>query len=1088
MLETKKPKTRREYMMERSLSTLLLMAPLGMLASPLLPDRVATVSTINAVQQQSSKVNQRTLTGTVTDEQGEPIVGATVIEHGKKTGTITNGDGAFSLATTPGTTLTISYVGFAPQTVKARNGMRVILSEEAKGLDEVVVVGYGTMKKRDLTGAVSSVKGTDLAVAGVASAAHMLAGKAAGLYVRQNSAQPGGGLDILIRGAGSVNASNEPLYIVDGFPIAKLDQQKGENGRMDPGTQGVLNFLNPNDVESIEVLKDASATAIYGARAANGVVIVTTKRGREGKAVVNYSYNYSYQHYSDKYDVLSLRDWMIEKNKSSWEYWIWENEVGPWGSKTLEAALAAPKSGLAYTRPYTDAQIAAAGAGTDWVGLITRNGHIQEHNLSIQGGSKDTQYMISLNYYDNEGIVRNSGMSRYTVKSNIDQRFLNVFKAGVNLTLTRIDNNNTQLGSAQFEKSGIIRSAVQMGPNILAYDPVTGTYPVNPLLGTQPNPYSLLNNIDKGRTDRFLGNMYVEARPIEGLTLRVNAGLDRANISRKTYEPKSTLYGRNLQGNGDIYTNDNNQYLLEATATYAKTIKEQHKVNLLAGTSYEQFNVEGVNSGNNNFLLDGFLYNNLNAGTGTKRVGSSFSKNKMESYFFRVNYIFKDRYYLTGTFRADGASVFAKNHKWGYFPSAALGWTFSEEPFMKSLSSWLTMGKMRLSWGQTGNSNIGSNAFASYYAQPAYNQENGTQLIGVFQGKLENPNLKWETTTEWNFGMDFGFLNNRILASVEFYHRVISDLLNYKPLNYYHDISQVMANIGKTQSTGLELTINTTNVQTRDFKWTTNFTFTTYKDRWKERTPDWKPAVYEKVDDPIRPIYSRRADHILQIGEAAPAAQPDLRPGELVIKDLNGYKRDSNGQPEVDANGRFILTGGPDGKIDDADVELIGSQDPGWMAGMVNSLTYKDFDFSFQLNGMFDRRMEDPTEMAYGLGGGDVARYGYNALSIIKKRWTWDNPSTQYPCSFNGWGNSYTHGDWYYQKAWFVRLSNITLGWSMPKAWIAKAKYISRVHLSLSASNLFCITPYKGLDPETAYYTAAYPNARTYILGVTISF
>ena len=1088
MLETKKPKTRRGYMMERSLSTLLLMAPLGMLASPLLPDRVATVSTINAVQQQSSKVNQRTLTGTVTDEQGEPIVGATVIEHGKKTGTITNGDGAFSLATTPGTTLTISYVGFAPQTVKARNGMRVILSEEAKGLDEVVVVGYGTMKKRDLTGAVSSVKGTDLAVAGVASAAHMLAGKAAGLYVRQNSAQPGGGLDILIRGAGSVNASNEPLYIVDGFPIAKLDQQKGENGRMDPGTQGVLNFLNPNDVESIEVLKDASATAIYGARAANGVVIVTTKRGREGKAVVNYSYNYSYQHYSDKYDVLSLRDWMIEKNKSSWEYWIWENEVGPWGTKTLEAALAAPKGGLAYTRPYTDAQIAAAGEGTDWVGLITRNGHVQEHNLSIQGGSKDTQYMISLNYYDNEGIVRNSGMSRYTVKSNIDQRFLNVFKAGVNLTLTRIDNNNTQLGSAQFEKSGIIRSAVQMGPNILAYDPVTGTYPVNPLLGTQPNPYSLLNNIDKGRTDRFLGNMYVEARPIEGLTLRVNAGLDRANISRKTYEPKSTLYGRNLQGNGDIYTNDNNQYLLEATATYAKTIKEQHKVNLLAGTSYEQFNVEGVNSGNNNFLLDGFPYNNLNAGTGTKRVGSSFSKNKMESYFFRVNYIFKDRYYLTGTFRADGASVFAKNHKWGYFPSAALGWTFSEEPFMKSLSSWLTMGKMRLSWGQTGNSNIGSNAFASYYAQPAYNQENGTQLIGVFQGKLENPNLKWETTTEWNFGMDFGFLNNRILASVEFYHRVISDLLNYKPLNYYHDISQVMANIGKTQSTGLELTINTTNVQTRDFKWTTNFTFTTYKDRWKERTPDWKPAVYEKVDDPIRPIYSRRADHILQIGEAAPAAQPDLRPGELVIKDLNGYKRDSNGQPEVDANGRFILTGGPDGKIDDADVELIGSQDPGWMAGMVNSLTYKDFDFSFQLNGMFDRRMEDPTEMAYGLGGGDVARYGYNALSIIKKRWTWDNPSTQYPCSFNGWGNSYTHGDWYYQKAWFVRLSNITLGWSMPKAWIAKAKYISRVHLSLSASNLFCITPYKGLDPETDYYTAAYPNARTYSLGVNITF
>ncbi len=934
MLQNSKHGKRRMPIMHLSLSTLLLMAPLSLMASPLEGHRVADINEAMMAQQQSSKVNQRTITGTVTDANGEPIVGATVVEHGKKSGTITNGDGKFTLTVTPGNTLTISYVGFATQTVKARDAMRVTMTEDAQGLDEVVVVGYGTMKKRDLTGAVSSVKGTDLAVAGVASAAHMLAGKAAGLYVRQNSAQPGGGLDILIRGAGSVNASNDPLYIVDGFPIAKLDQQKGNNDRMDPGTQGVLNFLNPNDVESIEVLKDASATAIYGSRAANGVVIVTTKRGREGKAIVNYSYNYSYQHYSDKYDMLSLHDWMIEKNKASWEYWIWENNVGPWGSRTLEEALAAPKSGLAYTRPYTDAQIEAAGKGTDWVGLITRNGRIQEHNLSIQGGSKDTQYMISLNYYDNEGIIKNSGMTRYTVKSNIDQRFLNIFKTGVNLTLTRIDNDNTQLGSKQYEKSGIIRSAVQMGPNILAYDPVRKIYPVNPLLGTQPNPYSLLNNVDQGRTDRLLGNIYVEARPIDGLMLKLNAGLDRANISRKTYEPKTTLSGKNLQGNANIYTTDNNQYLLEATATYSKTFKEMHKLNLLAGTSFEQFNVESSNAGNNNFL----------------------------------------------------------------------------------------------------------------------------------------------------------FLNNRILASVEFYHRVISDLLNYKPLNYYHDISSVMANIGKTQSTGLEITINTTNVKTRDFKWTTNLTFTTYKDRWKERTPDWKPAVYEKVDDPIRPIYSRRADHILQIGEAVPAAQPDLRPGELVIKDLNGYKRDANGQPEVDANGRFILTGGPDGKIDDADVELIGSQDPGWMAGMVNTFNYKDFDLSFQLNGMFDRRMEDPTEMTYGLGGGELAQYGYNALTIIKKRWTWDNPSTKYPCSFNGWNTTYTHGDWYYQNAWFVRLSNITLGWNMPKAWVAKTKYISRVHLSLSASNLFCLTPYKGLDPETDYYTAAYPNARTYSIGVNITF
>lgn len=278
---------------------------------------------------------------------------------------------------------------------------------------------------------------------------------------------------------------------------------------MDPGTQGILNFLNPNDVESIEVLKDASATSIYGARAANGVVIITTKRGKEGKARVNYSYNYSFQKYTDNYDLLSLQEWMVEKNSTTWESWLWNNNVSPWGNRTLEEAQANPANGVAYSRPYSDNDIAGAGPGTDWLGLITRDGQIQEHNVNLQGGSESTQYMVSFNYYDHQGIVKNSGMTRYTAKANIDQKFLNIFKAGLNLTLTRIDNDNTQLGSGQFENSGIIRSAIQMGPNIQAYDEATGTYPINPLLGQQPNPYSLLNNTDKGRTDRLLGNIFI---------------------------------------------------------------------------------------------------------------------------------------------------------------------------------------------------------------------------------------------------------------------------------------------------------------------------------------------------------------------------------------------------------------------------------------------------------------------------------------------------------------------------------------------------------------------------------------------------
>lgn len=378
---------------------------------------------IEKQKSKSSRTLPKEITGWVTDENGTPMIGVSIRIKGQTAGTITNTEGKYQI-TLPANSevIVISYIGYIPQevTLKDNNWQRIVLKEDINMLDAVVVVGYGTVKKRDLTGAISTVKADEMGLTGVSSIGHALEGKAAGLYVRQNSAQPGGGLDILVRGAGSINANNEPLYIVDGFPIAKLDQIATSDRKMDPGTQGVLNFLNPNDVESIEVLKDASATSIYGARAANGVVIITTKRGKEGKAKVSYSYNYSYQKYSDKYDLLSLPEWMEEKNKTSWELWVWNNKVAPWGGKTLEEALASPVNGIRYSRPYTEQEIANAGAGTDWLGLVTRNGQIQEHNINLQGGNQGTQYMLSFNYFNHEGIIRNSGMTRYTMKANID--------------------------------------------------------------------------------------------------------------------------------------------------------------------------------------------------------------------------------------------------------------------------------------------------------------------------------------------------------------------------------------------------------------------------------------------------------------------------------------------------------------------------------------------------------------------------------------------------------------------------------------------------------------------------------------------
>lgn len=1026
------------------------------------------------------------ITGLVVDEKGEPIVGASVVLKESNTGTITNIEGLFSLEAPQQSQIIISYIGFE-QTILAvdtASNYKIILKENSKVLDEVVVVGYGTVKKRDLTGAVSSIKASDMDIVASSSIGSALKAKAAGLSIIQNSAQPGGGLDILIRGAGSINASNTPLYIVDGFPIATLDQPGSGNERLNAGTQSILNFVNPNDIASVEVLKDASATAIYGARAAHGVVLITTKRGAVGRTVVSYNVTYAIQKHSNVFDVYNLKDWMTAKNNASWDTWMWENQVIPYGNRTLEAAMNSPKNGVKYILPYTDNQISNAGIGTDWVGLITRIGSIEQHNVSVQSGTDQTKFMVSLNYFDNKGIIKNSEMKRYTGKINLDQTINKYFKIGLNLTASRIDNANIPLGDAQWEKSGLLRAAVQMGPQIQAIDE-NGDYPINPMLPTQPNPYSLLTVQDNGLMDRFLANADVIAEPIKGLTLKFNIGTDIAYQSRKTYMPKTTLFGGLSGGIATINQSLNEQYLLEGTANYNTKINDKHQIGVLLGVSTENFKADGHNVGNNNFLTDGFTWNNLNAGEGTKVVGSWGNENSMISYFTRLNYTLLDRYLFTATLRADGASVFAKNNKWGYFPSIAVGWNMVDESFMEFARSTISMFKLRASYGQTGNSSIGSNAFASYSAAPAWNTVDNLPLIGVFQARLENPNLKWETTTEFNLGLDVSMFDGKISGSFEYYNRVISDLLNYKPLNAYHDVSLVMANIGKTQGKGFEATINTKNITQKDFTWTTDLVFSLYRDHWLERTSDWKPTVYENPKDPIRSIYSRIAVGILQVGDPVPTAQPDLKPGQLIIKDINGYKRDENGDPIVE-NGRFILLGKPDGIIDDADTRLMGTTDPGYIAGISNHFRIKDFDFSFDFNGLFNRVMMDPTYMSYGSTADGISQYGYNGLRVLDKRWMPDKPSTIYPSSFYGW-SSYGYGDWFYQKAWFIRLQNITIGYTLPTISLLE-KVISSFRVYIDVNNVFVITPYTGLDPETDAYAAAYPNARTFTLGLDVKF
>jgi TonB-linked SusC/RagA family outer membrane protein len=1033
-----------------------------------------------------------TIRGKITDEKGEALPGAAVKIKGSNAGIVTDINGGFALnISNPNAVLIISYTGFISQEIQlsGRENINVSLIEDRQSLNEMVVIGYGTQTRRDLTGAVSSVKAEDLVISQGPEVGNMLKGKVAGLIIQQNSAQPGGGINISVRGNGSVNASNQPLFVVDGFPISDL-QQPGSGNDYDGGTQSILNSFNPNDIESIEVLKDASATSIYGSRAANGVILITTKRGKEGKARVDYSTNFSFQKYDNSFDVLPLNEWMEVSNEAKYDQWLLDNLIYPYGSKSLATAEAEVVAGTltAYQRPFTQNAINNVGKGTDWFDLSMRNGSTQQHNLSISGGNQATKYLISGNFFDQAGIVRNSDFKRYSIRANVDQEISKHVKVGVSLTSSRIDNNNTQLGGEEHEKSGIIRMALQMGPQIPMLDD-DGNYSINPNAPLQPNPASMLTISDQGRVERLLLNTFADITPIKDLTIRLKAGLDRGFTKRMTYLPRTTIHGKLANGRASINSFDRDDYLLEATANYSKTFGDGHKFDLLGGVSQQKFYDRNNGATASGFTTDAFLWNNLNAGSLQLGGNSYSSENMMASYFSRLNYNYKSRYMATFTIRTDGSSKFARNHKWATFPSAALAWNVAEESFFQNIKSTVSQLKFRVSYGQTGNADISNNAFASYSAYPGWLSASESRLIAVSLARLENPDLKWETTTGANLGLDYSLFNGKVEGSIEFFNNEISDLLQVKPLNSYHEVNEVWSNVGRTRSRGIEVSINTRNIQRKDFQWRTIVNFSRYKDTWLERAPDWKPSVYQNATDPIRPMYYQISEGILQAGEAAPVAQSDptrlLRPSQIKIKDINGFVRDGDGNPMVDENGVFLRTGGPDGIIDEADYMLMGTTDPGYMVGLTNIITYKKFSLNFDFNGLLGRRMGDPNFMNYGYSAWGISERGYNALRTVKDRWTPNNPSTTNPGTFTNY-SPYGTGDFFLQDAWFIRLQNISLGYELPTKWMKGV--FSSARVNVAAQNIFVITPYTGVDPETDSYTAAYPNIRTFTAGLNFTF
>lgn len=1010
---------------------------------------------ISNVSLRDAQMNKRMVSGLVTDSKGATLPGVSVMIKGTDKGVVTDSQGKYSIELdNDKSTLVFSFIGMRSQemVVGARNEINVSLNEDMTGLEEVVVIGYGMVKKSDLTGAIASVKADELAQNATSSVMHMLSGKVAGLQVKQNSAQPGGGVSVLIRGAASTGAGNTPLYVIDGFPVSSSSVEPG--GGYSIGSRNPLNSINPNDIESIEILKDASAAAIYGARAANGVVLITTKSAKEGTLDVEYSFNYGVQQPKSDFDLLSAKELMNVWNHGYREYYRYQNNYYPYGDKGE-----APQDKLPVF--FTDEEIANA-QNYNYEDMVSRSGEIMEQNIIIKSGTKKTKVFASFNYFDQKGLLKNLDFKRYTGRINLDQTILPKVTVGTRMTASLIKNSNSQMGGIN-DGSGMISSAFQF-PTFIKPKNENGEYNLNDQRPTIPNPISFMEVTDNTNTYKFFASSYANWEITNWLSAKLKYGIDYNKGKRKIYMPTTFLYGANAKGSAKIGLKERSNELFEITTSFNKDF-DKLNVNGVLGFSKEKIIYEDLSAGNNDFLTDLFLYNKLEAGQADRPdVDSGFGVTKYKSYFTRLNLGWDSKYLLTLTMRADGSDKFGANNKWGYFPSAAFAWRLIEEPFMKDFPMISDL-KMRVSYGQIGNANIGANAFAYYSIGSDYGF--GNKIIkGVKQTSLENPDLKWETTTEYNLGLDFGLFDNRIHATFEVYKKTVDDILSKRSLASYLPIKEVAANIGSTQSKGWELTLNTKNL-TGEVQWSTDISLGHYEDRWKERNPEVILKSYQSENDPIHAIFGYKSDGILQIGEEYPE-NPGIIPGEIKVKDINGVDEEGN------------LTGVPDGKITDADKVLLGSSQPKLNLGINNTVSYKGWDLSVYVYGMFDRDIYDNNKRNLG-----ILQRENNTTSLTYDAWSSENTDGTLP---SGIKQTYSgSSDFYRTNVSFMRLKNITLGYTFSKSMLKHTSYIKKARVYFDVNNLGVITNYEGGDPETDSW-AAYPFPLTFTMGASINF
>ena len=971
---------------------------------------------------------QITVQGVVKDQTGETVIGASVMEKGTTNGTITGIDGDFSLNMSPNGTLVVSFVGYKTQEVqvKGQKQLQVVLSEDAEMLDEVVVIGYGTMKKSDLTGAVSSIGNKDIKDSPVSNLGQAIQGKISGVQI-VDAGKPGDNVSIKIRGLGSIN-NCDPLVVIDGVP-----------------TDLGLSSLNMADVERLDVLKDASATAIYGSRGANGVVMITTKRGTEGKGTLAVSANYSFQNATNVPSLLNAaqyaelsNDMMVNSGRNPNPEWANPSELG---------------------------------AGTDWMDELLRTGVMQNYTVSYSGGNEKSHYYVSGGFLDQSGIVKSVNYRRFTFQSNSDAQVLKWLKFSNNITF-----------SADTKKSG----SYNIGDALKAL-PI---YPVKNEDGSWSGPdgnsewYGSTRNpigpteLNKSQTDgyNFLANLTAELTFTKWLKFKSTFGYDAKFWFIDNFTPKYNWKPTPTEETSR-YKSDNKSftYLWDNYFLFDHTFAEKHRVGLMAGMSAQWNTNDYLNAQKNVFMFDNV--HEMDNGEEMYAIGGNETEWALLSYMARVNYSYEDRYLLTATIRRDGSSRFGKKHRWGTFPSVSVAWRASQEKWFPK-NDYINDLKVRAGYGVTGSqASVGNYSYLASYNTSVYpfgiSSGNQTALVS---STLANPYIHWEEVAQTNIGFDASLFNSRVMFSFDAYLKETRDMLVKASIpitSGFEDTTTTYTNAGKVRNQGIEMSLHTINL-TGELGWETNLTATYNKNKIKDLNSD-VPYYINQInnsyvtmlakDYPINVFYGYVTDGIFQNQSEVNthAVQPGAEPGDIRFRDLNN-----------------------DGVINDSDRTVIGNPNPSWLFSMNNSLSYKGFELSVFLQGIAGNKIYN----ANNIDNTGMAA-AYNQTTDVLKRWQGEGTSNSMPRAVFGDPNQNTRvSDRFVENGSYLRLKNITLSYTFPKQWLQKAQ-IENARLSLSCENVATITGYSGFDPEVGINGIdqnRYPISRTFSLGLNFNF